>query len=75
MEAGAATVSSSTMGYPAKTCTGPLPDLGLVKILVAAAGVPVVAERGYATTKKVHAASTRARTPSWWARPSSTRSG
>ncbi|MFE5841529.1 hypothetical protein ACFQ7N_07755 [Streptomyces niveus] len=38
MEAGAATVSSSTMGYPAETYTGPLPDLGLVKILVAAAG-------------------------------------
>ncbi|MFE3252979.1 N-acetylmannosamine-6-phosphate 2-epimerase [Streptomyces sp. NPDC059209] len=54
--AGAAIVSSSTMGYPAKADTGPLPDLGLVEALVAAAGVPVVAERGYSTPDDVRAA-------------------
>ncbi|MFC8076965.1 N-acetylmannosamine-6-phosphate 2-epimerase [Streptomyces sp. NPDC057307] len=54
--AGAAIVSSSTMGYPAKADAGPLPDLALVHTLVAAAGVPVVAERGYATPEEVRAA-------------------
>ncbi|WP_333767242.1 N-acetylmannosamine-6-phosphate 2-epimerase [Streptomyces sp. IBSBF 2435] len=54
--AGAAIVSSSTMGYPAKANTGPLPDLGLVATLVAGAGVPVVAERGYSTLDDVRAA-------------------
>ncbi|XHL93075.1 hypothetical protein PW683_01765 [Streptomyces niveus] len=54
--AGAAMVSSSTMGYPAKANTGPLPDLGLVQTLVAAAGMPVLAERGYATPEEVRAA-------------------
>lgn len=53
--AGAAIVSSSTMGYPAKANSGPLPDLGLVAAL-AAAGVPVVAERGYSTPDDVRAA-------------------
>ncbi|MFJ8062777.1 N-acetylmannosamine-6-phosphate 2-epimerase [Streptomyces sp. NPDC096142] len=56
VEAGATMVSSSTMGYPAKTHTGPLPDLALVELLVAAAGVPVIAERGYATPDQVRAA-------------------
>ncbi|MFJ1598327.1 N-acetylmannosamine-6-phosphate 2-epimerase [Streptomyces sp. NPDC088261] len=54
--AGAALVSSSTMGCPAKANSGPLPDLGLVETLVAAAGVPVVAERGYWTRDDVRAA-------------------
>ncbi|MFJ1586591.1 N-acetylmannosamine-6-phosphate 2-epimerase [Streptomyces sp. NPDC088197] len=56
VEAGAAIVSSSTMGYPAKADSGPLPDLGLVATLVAGAGVPVVAERGYSTPDDVRAA-------------------
>ncbi|MCU1676165.1 MAG: N-acetylmannosamine-6-phosphate 2-epimerase [Frankiales bacterium] len=56
VRAGAGMVSSSTMGYPAKANTGPLPDLGLVEDLVAAAGVPVVAERGYSTIADVRAA-------------------
>ncbi|MET9221442.1 N-acetylmannosamine-6-phosphate 2-epimerase [Streptomyces sp. NPDC003300] len=56
VEAGAAIVSSSTMGYPAKANSGPLPDLGLVATLVAGAGVPVVAERGYSTPDDVRAA-------------------
>lgn len=54
--AGAEIVSSSTMGYPAKANTGPLPDLGLVRTLVAGAGVPVVAERGFSTPEEVRAA-------------------
>ncbi|WP_329430074.1 hypothetical protein OG339_17970 [Streptosporangium sp. NBC_01495] len=56
VRAGAAMVSSSTMGYPAKANTGPLPDLGLVETLVAGAGVPVVAERGYSAIADVRAA-------------------
>lgn len=56
VRAGAAIVSSSTMGYPAKADTGPLPDLGLVETLVAGAGVPVVAERGYSTPNEARAA-------------------
>lgn len=56
--AGAAMVSSSTMGYPARPHTGPLPDLALVAALVANTGVPVVAERGYATPSDARAAFT-----------------
>jgi len=51
--AGAMFVSSSTMGYPAKPDAGPLPDLALVAALVESAGVPVVAERGYAHPAEV----------------------
>jgi len=55
-EAGAAMVSSSTMGYPARATAGPLPDIGLVALLCGAVRVPVVAERGYSTPDHVQAA-------------------
>ncbi|UCR88066.1 beta/alpha barrel domain-containing protein [Mycetocola spongiae] len=59
VRAGAVIVSSSTMGYPAGVSVGPLPDLDLVSTLVAGAGVPVVAERGYSTL--AHLAEARSR--------------
>jgi len=54
--AGAAYVSSSTSGYTPEVAQMKLPDIGPVRTLVAAVGVPVVAERGYANPEDVRAA-------------------
>ena len=56
MRAGAAYVSSSTSGYTPEVAKLKLPDIGLVRSLVQAVNVPVIAERGYSEPGDVHAA-------------------
>jgi N-acylglucosamine-6-phosphate 2-epimerase len=54
--AGAAYVSSSTSGYTPEVAAMKLPDIQLVRALVGAVGVPVVAERGYASPDHIRSA-------------------
>lgn len=56
VQAGVDYVSSSTSGYTAEAAKLKLPDIGLVRALVAAVRIPVVAERGYSTFVDVRAA-------------------
>lgn len=53
VQAGAVIVGSSTMCYPTKSDSGPLPDLGLLAQLVSTVTVPVIAERGYSTDQHI----------------------
>ncbi|MCB1485839.1 MAG: hypothetical protein KDJ88_00105 [Bauldia sp.] len=56
VQAGAVYVSSSTSGYTPDVARMKLPDIDLVRSLVAAVPAPVIAERGYANPDDVRAA-------------------